>query len=43
MACILELHPLIAGELAENIQWYEERSPGLGNRFLEQVKKKSMI
>jgi plasmid stabilization system protein ParE len=40
MTCILELHPLVVAELTEDMLWYEERSPGLGNSFLEQVNKK---
>jgi hypothetical protein len=37
MACILELHPLVVIELTDDVEWYEERSAGLGNRFLEYV------
>jgi ParE toxin of type II toxin-antitoxin system, parDE len=40
MACILELHPLVVTELTDDVEWYEERSAGLGNRFLEYVNKK---
>jgi plasmid stabilization system protein ParE len=31
----VELHPKAAAEINDIFNWYEERSPGLGRRFLE--------
>ncbi len=38
-ACI-KLHPAAIAELRESYQWYEERSEGLGNRFIASVNKR---
>ncbi len=40
MKCRIELHSGAQKELTEAFQWYEERSPGLGVRFIEAVNKK---
>ncbi len=37
MKCRIELHSAAQEELSEAFQWYEERSPGLGVRFIEAV------
>ena len=37
MKCRIELHSGAQKELEEAYQWYEERSPGLGKRFIEAV------
>jgi plasmid stabilization system protein ParE len=37
MKCRIELHHAAQRELAEAFQWYEERSPGLGVRFIKTV------
>lgn len=39
MAAIIELDPNIENELAQSCEWYEERSVGLGYRFLDCVDK----
>lgn len=33
----LEFHPLVAGDISAAIDWYEERSVGLGARFRSKV------
>ncbi len=40
MKCGIELHYAAQQELTEAFQWYEERSPGLGVRFIETVSEK---
>lgn len=40
MKCRIELHGGAQKELAEAFQWYEERSQGLGIRFIEVVSNK---
>ena len=35
MKCRVDLHPLALQEMTETVQWYEDRSPGLGTRFIE--------
>ena len=40
MKCRIELHPASQKELEEAFQWYEERSEGLGIRFLKAVNDK---
>ena len=40
MKCRVELHKSAQKELEEAFQWYEERSPGLGLRFIESVSEK---
>ena len=37
MKCRIELHKAAQKELHETFQWYEERSTGLGIRFIEAV------
>ncbi len=37
MADRLRFHPLVAADLSEALQWYDEISIGLGNRFRESV------
>jgi plasmid stabilization system protein ParE len=37
MTCRIELHNAAQKELTESFRWYEERSPGLGVRFIEAV------
>ena len=36
----IELHPELIPELKESYQWYEERSEGLGNRFILALNKR---
>jgi mRNA-degrading endonuclease RelE of RelBE toxin-antitoxin system len=36
----IELHPKAVEELQDAYQWYEERSQGLGERFLFQLNKR---
>lgn len=36
----IELHPSAVQELNEAFEWYEDRSPGLGHRFIEAIDKK---
>ena len=40
MKCRIELHSGAQKELAEAFHWYEERSSGLGLRFIEAVNKR---
>ena len=40
MICRIELHPAAQKELTQAFQWYEERSPGLGVRFINAVNDK---
>ena len=40
MKCRIELHRGAQKELEEVFQWYEERSTGLGVRFIEAVSEK---
>jgi mRNA-degrading endonuclease RelE of RelBE toxin-antitoxin system len=40
MSYKIELHPDAADELGESYQWYEERSEGLGVRFIASVNKR---
>ena len=40
MKCRIELHRGAQKELEEAFQWYEERSTGLGVRFIEAVSEK---
>ena len=37
MKCQIKLQPSAQEELLEAFQWYEQRSPGLGRRFIEAV------
>lgn len=36
----IKLHPKAIEELTESFQWYEERSEGLGSRFIASVNKR---
>jgi len=36
MALTLDFHPDAEVELDSAIEWYEERSPGLGNKFFDE-------
>ena len=36
----VELHPQAENELSESYQWYEERSEGLGFRFINSINKR---
>ena len=36
----VELHPLAQQELHDSYQWYEERSSGLGKRFLAAIEER---
>ena len=36
----IQLHPLALQEMEESYNWYEERSVGLGNRFLTAIQKR---
>ena len=36
----VELHPAAVEELTEAFEWYEERSSGLGHRFIEAIDSK---
>ncbi len=38
MSYTLKLDPLAKIDIDENIDWYEEKQIGLGNRFYEQLK-----
>lgn len=40
MSFQVELHPEAVEELKESYQWYEERSEGLGVRFVTLVNKR---
>jgi plasmid stabilization system protein ParE len=40
MSYQVQLHPLAVQEIEESYQWYEERSPGLGGRFIEAIQEK---
>jgi hypothetical protein len=40
MSFRVELHPQALQELKESYQWYEERSAGLGDRFISFVNKR---
>jgi hypothetical protein len=40
MADRLRFHRLVASDLREAIQWYDDISAGLGNRFREMVDKR---
>jgi hypothetical protein len=35
MSFQIELHPEVVRELNDDYQWYEERSEGLGKRFIQ--------
>ena len=37
MSLPLNFHPLVAGELDADYQWYEQRQAGLGKEFLDEV------
>ena len=37
MAKLLRYHPLVADDISAAIDWYEERSDGLGERFRSTV------
>jgi len=39
MSYRVELHPEVVLELEETYQWYEDRSEGLGTRFIASVNK----
>lgn len=39
----IHLHPLALEEMEESYLWYEERSEGLGNRFLAAIQKRFEI
>jgi plasmid stabilization system protein ParE len=40
MSYRIELHPEAIAELNDSYQWYEERSPGLGERFISSLNKR---
>jgi plasmid stabilization system protein ParE len=40
MSYTIELHPKAVLEIDESYQWYEERSEGLGDRFIDAINKK---
>lgn len=40
MSFHIKLHPKAVEELTETFQWYEERSEGLGSRFIASVNKR---
>ena len=40
MTYAIKLHSLAEKELEESYQWYEERSAGLGKRFMTEVNKR---
>jgi plasmid stabilization system protein ParE len=40
MAYSVDLHPIAQDELDESFHWYEERQPGLGERFISYVDKR---
>jgi hypothetical protein len=33
----LDFHPAVRGEIADAHDWYEQRQPGLGSDFLDEV------
>ncbi|MBC9795442.1 type II toxin-antitoxin system RelE/ParE family toxin [Sinomicrobium weinanense] len=39
MACKLLIKPRAEYDMAEAISWYESKSPGLGQKFIDQVEK----
>jgi plasmid stabilization system protein ParE len=39
MSYRIELHPEALNELKESYQWYEDRSVGLGDRFMDAIHK----
>lgn len=35
----LEFHPAVQGEVADAYHWYEQRQPGLGTDFLDELER----
>ena len=39
MSLPLDLHPAVRDEIADAHDWYEQRRPGLGSDFLDEVQR----